>query len=63
MSRESNFYETNDKRIPYKWAAPEVINKSGATSQSDVFSFGVAMWEICTKAEGEHLQLSDLTDD
>ncbi|PRP88097.1 hypothetical protein PROFUN_04188 [Planoprotostelium fungivorum] len=49
MSRESSFYESKDKQIAYKWSAPEVVHKVGSSSQSDVWSFGVTMWEIFSK--------------
>eukprot|EP01114_Cavostelium_apophysatum_P012508 TRINITY_DN2812_c0_g1_i4.p1 TRINITY_DN2812_c0_g1~~TRINITY_DN2812_c0_g1_i4.p1 ORF type:complete len:1716 (+),score=368.48 TRINITY_DN2812_c0_g1_i4:182-5329(+) len=32
--------------IPVKWSAPEVINDRVFTVKSDVWSFGIVMWEI-----------------
>ncbi|PRP88025.1 hypothetical protein PROFUN_04453 [Planoprotostelium fungivorum] len=32
--------------IPFRWSAPEVIKDRTCTHQSDVWSFGVVMWEI-----------------
>eukprot|EP01114_Cavostelium_apophysatum_P019564 TRINITY_DN6343_c0_g1_i1.p1 TRINITY_DN6343_c0_g1~~TRINITY_DN6343_c0_g1_i1.p1 ORF type:complete len:1142 (+),score=267.22 TRINITY_DN6343_c0_g1_i1:516-3941(+) len=32
--------------IPVKWSAPEVIEERVYTSKSDVWSFGIVMWEI-----------------
>lgn len=31
-----------------RWLAPEVLNGKGATLSSDVFSFGVVLWELLT---------------
>ena len=31
-----------------RWAAPEVLQGEGATPASDVFSFGIVMWELLT---------------
>jgi serine/threonine protein kinase len=31
-----------------RWLAPEVLNGTPATFASDVFAFGVVMWEVLT---------------
>uniref|UniRef100_A0A3B3RTD7 IL2 inducible T cell kinase n=1 Tax=Paramormyrops kingsleyae TaxID=1676925 RepID=A0A3B3RTD7_9TELE len=33
-------------KFPVKWSAPEVIHYSKFSSKSDVWSFGVLMWEV-----------------
>ncbi|KAK3734269.1 hypothetical protein QZH41_008856 [Actinostola sp. cb2023] len=47
MSREvEEFYEaTNMREIPVKWTAPEALNYAQYTTLSDIWSFGILLWE------------------
>ncbi|XP_074498783.1 protein-tyrosine kinase 6b [Sebastes fasciatus] len=42
------FYITEDKKIPYKWSAPEAISHGQFSNKTDVWSFGVLLYEIIT---------------
>uniref|UniRef100_A0A8C9L7G8 receptor protein-tyrosine kinase n=1 Tax=Pavo cristatus TaxID=9049 RepID=A0A8C9L7G8_PAVCR len=39
-------YETKGGKIPIRWTAPEAIAHRIFTSASDVWSFGIVMWEV-----------------
>ena len=45
---EDYYKSTRQGKWPLKWYAPECIEFSKFTSQSDVWSFGVLAWELLT---------------
>ncbi|CAI4232774.1 unnamed protein product [Auanema sp. JU1783] len=44
-------YTTNGGKIPVRWTAPEAITHRKFTAASDVWSFGVLTWEVCSFGE------------
>ncbi|KAK5604306.1 hypothetical protein CRENBAI_019889 [Crenichthys baileyi] len=48
---EQEYYKASVSRLPIKWMAPESINFRRFTSASDVWMFGVCVWEIFSLAQ------------
>jgi uncharacterized protein (DUF2249 family) len=46
-----SMYVSQGGRVAIKWAAPEALTDQQYTNASDVWSFGIVMWEVMTFAE------------
>lgn len=45
---EGMYVKTGGGRLPIKWMAPDAIRDQTYTIKSDVWSFGILLWEIVT---------------
>ncbi|KAL6462802.1 hypothetical protein MHYP_G00292240 [Metynnis hypsauchen] len=46
IENDSNYVVRGNARLPVKWMAPESIFKGMYTMQSDVWAYGILLWEI-----------------
>ncbi|OQR88616.1 kinase, partial [Thraustotheca clavata] len=65
-----NYTEVMDLRGTQRWCAPEILSgNTNYTEKVDVYSFGIVLWEMCTRAipygneKGEGLYKRVLNDD
>ncbi|PIO24048.1 hypothetical protein AB205_0192510, partial [Aquarana catesbeiana] len=46
-------------KIPIRWTAPEAISYRKFTSASDVWSYGIVMWEVMSYGERPYWEMSN----
>ncbi|XP_060479788.1 ephrin type-A receptor 4 isoform X4 [Panthera onca] len=52
-------YTTRGGKIPIRWTAPEAIAYRKFTSASDVWSYGIVMWEVMSYGERPYWDMSN----
>ncbi|XP_018599300.1 ephrin type-A receptor 7 isoform X1 [Scleropages formosus] len=52
-------YTTTGGKIPVRWTAPEAIQYRKFTSSSDVWSYGIVMWEVMSYGERPYWDMSN----
>ncbi|XP_063498385.1 ephrin type-A receptor 1 isoform X3 [Symphalangus syndactylus] len=52
-------YETQGGKIPIRWTAPEAIAHRIFTTASDVWSFGIVMWEVLSFGDKPYREMSN----
>ncbi|KFD68362.1 hypothetical protein M514_07346 [Trichuris suis] len=55
-----DYYRPQGRRLmPVRWMAPEALKDAKFTSKSDIWSYGVVLWEIATLASQPYAGLSN----
>lgn len=63
---DNEYTSSQGSRFPIRWSAPEVIRYGKYSSKSDVWSFGVLMWEVYSEGylpygnQRDNIQVVDL---
>ncbi|XP_030304466.1 inactive tyrosine-protein kinase 7 isoform X3 [Calypte anna] len=55
----SEYYHFRQARIPLRWMPPEAVLEDEFSTKSDVWSFGVLMWEVFMNGEMPYTPLAD----
>lgn len=53
------FFVSQGGKIPIRWTAPEAIAYRKFTSASDVWSYGITMWEVISYGERPYWEMSN----
>ena len=56
--RSLTLLEVDLGKLPIKWTSPEALRQKVSTSKSDVWSYGVVMWEIYSFGRAPYPRMS-----
>jgi len=55
---DDNYSSTGKHSLPLKWMSPEAIKSNNFSKSTDIWSFGIVVWEIVTEGEEPHKDIS-----
>ena len=61
LSRETNQYKMDkNKKVPIKWLAPETMRQQIFSTKTDVWSFGIMIWEIFSNGKDPYPGMTNM---
>eukprot|EP00127_Corallochytrium_limacisporum_P004023 Clim_evm72s156 gene=Clim_evmTU72s156 len=49
-AEDTNYYQSRQAMLPVRWLAPECLERRKFSNKSDVWAYGVTVWEIYSRA-------------
>jgi len=56
---KDDYYSLNDVPVPLRWLSPEAIQEESYSVKSDVWSFGITIWEVFSLGEKPYSSLDN----
>lgn len=57
---DSEYFKAEGGKVPIKWTAPEAISHRKYTTSSDVWSYGILLWELMAFGEKPYPKMGNL---
>eukprot|EP00041_Stephanoeca_diplocostata_P026580 m.718937 g.718937 ORF g.718937 m.718937 type:complete len:771 (+) comp22997_c1_seq34:676-2988(+) len=60
LDDDSEYFRSEGGKIPIRWTAPEAMAQKKYTTSSDVWSYGILLWEIMSGGERPYADMDNL---